>query len=168
MKRTKFPSPKKEQQIPINLIRSIAWTFYKSSKVNWDELFSEACLAYCESIRKYNQDKPASTTTWVYIAMRNALINFCKKEHRSRDLKGIEDWCEVVSKTPMYEFFQESEQVSPDTKHIIQMVRQSPERYTLFPPRKVIGQIKHDLREVEGWSWPRIWSGMKNLRLELI
>lgn len=165
MKRTKFPPKKKEQSIPINLIRSIAWTFYKSSSVNWDELFSEACLAYCESIRKYDPTKGASPTTWVYIAMRNALINFCKKEYKSRNLTGVEDWV-VGLDEPVYEFFQDSQNYSKDVQLIIELVKKEPDKYHLNFTRQ-FGNLWRDLLSKEGWAWARVWKGMRDLKTEL-
>lgn len=165
MNRTRFPSKEKEQSVPINLIRSIAWNFYRSSKVNWDELFSEACLAYCESLRKWSPTKGASQTTWAYVAMRNALINFCKKETKNEIPKDVSDWYSPLV-VPMYEFFQDDENWTPDTRCIVNMIRENPDRY-INSQTTLINQIKIDLREVKKWSWQRIWTGVSNLKLEL-
>jgi RNA polymerase sigma factor (sigma-70 family) len=148
----------------INLIRHVAWSFHKTTGIKWQDLFSEACLAYCECLRSYNPAKGAQTT-WAVHAMRNALINFCKKEKRNLILEGIDDWY-VVTFTPVYEFFEESKNLSADTQAIIRMVRENPIRYS-GAPRKVRGKIKTDLREVQQWKWTRIWDAMSNLKEEL-
>lgn len=153
----------------INLIRSIAWNFHRTTGIQWQELFSEACLAYCESLKSYNPKKSASTT-WAYHAMKNALINFCKRESEHRTPYGVEEWFESSS-LPAYEFFEDLSLLSEDTQKIIRMVRKNPRRYVnrkVNTPRKSLGRIKRDLREQKKWSWPRIWRAMYMLRVELI
>lgn len=148
----------------INLIRHIAWQFHRRTGIEWQELFSQACLAYCECLKSYKKDKGAKTT-WVYTAMKNDLINFCKREHRNQYPTGVDDWFED-SLIPMYEFFEQEMNLSEDTKEIIQMVREEPERYK-GTPREVVGLIRNDLRVHKSWAWQRIWKGMSNLRVEL-
>jgi DNA-directed RNA polymerase specialized sigma subunit len=166
MKRTKFPPKKKDQSIPINLIRSIAWTFYKTTKVNWDELFSEACLAYCESIRKYDPTKGSRSTTWVFIAIKNALINFCKRETRMRSIPHIEEW-HVLKEDPLHEFFASHNVTSEDARIIVNMVLQDHFRYAL-KPKKAIRLIKQDLQHNLGWPVNRVQAGILSLQEELL
>ena len=63
----------------LNLIRKIAWDFAKKSQVEFDELFSEAALAYSEALLKYDPEKGAKFSTFNYQCMRNHLINVCKE-----------------------------------------------------------------------------------------
>jgi DNA-directed RNA polymerase specialized sigma subunit len=66
----------------INLVRKIAWSFYHSTGIEWNELFSEAALAYCEAINTYETSKNTKISSYLWYCMKNRLINFCKKEKR--------------------------------------------------------------------------------------
>jgi DNA-directed RNA polymerase specialized sigma24 family protein len=147
----------------INLVRKIAWSFHKSTGIEWKELFSEATVAYFEGMRFHNPEKGAMTT-WIYQWITGELINFCKREQRFKSPTGIDDWYSSSSDS-FKELFSPDSKLSPDTQEITKMVLNDPLRYAL-PPRKAIGQIRKDLREVKKWSWPRIEQGMKNLRTE--
>lgn len=149
----------------INLVRSLAWSFHRSTGINWKELFSEACLAYCEVIKLHNPKKGAQTT-WLYRCIQSRLINFCKQEQKYKTPQGVEDWY-TTSFEVFEELFYSDAPLSENTKEIIEMVLQDPLRYAL-PPRKAIGKIRTDLREQKKWPWPRVWESMKNLRIELI
>lgn len=147
----------------INLVRSIAWSFHRTTGIEWKELFSEATVAYFEGMRFHDPAKGAMTT-WIYQWITGELINFCKREQRFKSPKGIDDWYSSSSDS-FKEVFNNTPNLSEDVREIVKMVLKDPLRYAL-PPRKAIGQIRKDLREVKKWTWPRIEAGMKNLRLE--
>lgn len=66
----------------LNLIRSVAWRFHRATGLEYQELFSEAALAYCTAIKRFDPTKGYQESTYLYFCMRNALVNFCKKETR--------------------------------------------------------------------------------------
>ena len=156
----------------VNLVRSIAWSFHRSTGIDWKELFSEATAAYFTGLKfheerhgmKLHNPEKGGKTTWIYQWIRGEMINFCKREQRFRRPEGIEDWY-TNSSDVFNEVFPSTEHLSNDTKEIVEMVLQDPIRYAM-PPRKAIGKIRQDLREIKKWSWPRVEAGMKNLRLE--
>ena len=152
----------------LNLIRQIAWSFHKTTGIEWDELFGEASLAYCEALRSY-QPKKSKESTWIFNCIENRLINFCKMEWKHKNPVGVEKWVETTVPTPDYEFFVDrfSEfNLSVDVKWIIRMVLRNPQRYNQIA-FKTIGVITTDLRDKKKWQYERIWAGMRNLRVEL-
>lgn len=156
----------------VNLVRSIAWSFHRSTGIDWKELFSEATAAYFQGLKFHRErhgmdlhdPKKGGQTTWIYQWVRGEMINFCKREKRFKKPIGIEEW---FSPPPdeFAEIFTSPSRLSKDTKEIVEMVLQDPIRYAL-PPRKAIGKIRQDLRETKGWSWPKVEAGMRNLRSE--
>ena len=158
----------------VNLVRSIAWSFHRTTGIDWQELFSEATAAYFTGLRfheerhgmKLHNPSKGGKTTWIYQWISTEMINFCKREKRARNPTGIEDWYSS-SFDDFKELYPPQTQLSRDTQEIVKMVLQDPRRYAL-PPRKAIGQIRKDLREVKKWSWPKVEEGMRNLRAELI
>lgn len=169
MKRTKFLQrtkfhEKEELPIQMNLIRSLAWKFYKSSQVNWDELFSEACLAYCTYASKWDPSKGMKLTSYVYLAIKHELINFCKKEHRNENLEGIEKWSGDTSYEPEYEFFHKTINHSEDVQFILDLLKSDPVKYSKRPT-KPSGMLWKELLE-KGWSELRITHGIKQLKCD--
>jgi len=86
----------------INLIRKIAWSFHHSTDIDWQELFSEASLAYCDALQSYNPAK-GKVTTHLWNCMKSRLISFMKEEEKYHSpllpLNGTEFY-----ETPCYSF----------------------------------------------------------------
>lgn len=160
-----------EQIKHVNLVRSLVWSFCKTTRMEWKELFQEACLAYWEAIRSYNPSKSAETT-WIYHCVRGALLTFCQKERQRKYLDGIDWYVPAVSPEDV-DLVEVRLKVSPDTKDILEMVASNPKRYQVAP-KIAIGYIRQDLRGLyrvsrrRQWTWPEIEEAMRNLRAEVI
>lgn len=155
----------------VNLVRSLAWSFCKTTRIEWKELFSEACLAYCEAMRSYNPNQSAETT-WIYHCVKGALLTFCQKEKQRKYLEGI-DWYIPFLDPQDITLVEVKLKVSPDTKDILEMVASNPRRYQVAP-KIAIGYIRQDLRGLyripkkRQWTWPEIEEAMRNLRAEVV
>jgi len=66
----------------LNLIRKLAWTFAQKTNQEYEELFSEAALAYCEALQTFDPEAGVKATTYAWNCMKNHLINYCKKEYQ--------------------------------------------------------------------------------------
>ena len=109
--------------------------------------------------------KKGPEITWVFACIRNRLINFCKEEYKAKRFGKI-DWYYTCIEEPEYEFFnQDFENLTEDTKTIVDMVLEDSLPYAL-PPRLVFGVMRKSLRKT-GWSQPRIERGIRNLKIEL-
>lgn len=148
----------------VNLVRKLAWSFHRTTGIDWSELFSEACMAYLEAMQSYDSSKGAKTT-WAYHGIRGQLIIFCKQERRFKHPEGIEDWYSYSD--DFEELFSVEKKLSPITKEIVEMVLHDPKRYAIYPPLKAVGKIRQDLRDVKKWTWPKVEEGMRTLRAEL-
>ncbi len=72
---------KKAQKIEnVNLIRKISWSFTKTTGLEYDDLFSEATLAYYEAKTTYKEDTGTKYTTFVWVFITNWLINYIKRQ----------------------------------------------------------------------------------------
>jgi DNA-directed RNA polymerase sigma subunit (sigma70/sigma32) len=63
----------------INLIRHISWSFHKTTGIDYQELFSEACLAYCEALQSFNPDK-GKLNNYATTLIHNKLKTFIGRE----------------------------------------------------------------------------------------
>ena len=160
----------------INLIRSIAWSFYKSYfyRIEWEELFAEACLAYFESLQSFDSGKGCKQSTWAFRCMKNKLIYFCKKEIQNIEDKDI-DWYDDLVVAPEYEVFERTFRTLPrsdafkafskDTRTIINLVSRDWYRYASYP-KKTTSRIRESLRKKE-WAGFRINRAIRILKQEL-
>lgn len=160
----------------INLIWEIAWSFCKTTqyKIDWEELFAEACLAYLEALHVYKPEKNCKETSFAYHCMRNRLIDFCKAEFLNMRESDIY-WHEEDSFLPDYEFFGGSftslprsdvfKAFSKETRTILNLISREPLKYAV-PPRKALGKIRERLRE-KGWALPKIDESIRVLKKEL-
>jgi len=147
----------------INLIRKLAWSFHKTTGIDWDDLFGEACLAYCEACLSYraNHNK---LSVWIYICIKNRLINYCHKEERLVLLdEETEEYYDNQLSTDPAAFFELFDSLSDDSKEISQMVLDDP---TFFLGVRGLGRVAKSLRKKQ-WSFPRIETGIRNMKLEL-
>lgn len=65
----------------INLIRKLAWSFHKSTGIDWNDLFQEASLAYLEALRTYDPAK-GKITTHAWHTISNQLKTYIERERR--------------------------------------------------------------------------------------
>ena len=65
----------------VDLIRKIVWSFHSTTKLDWDDLFQEASLAYLEALRTHDPKK-GKITTHLWHVISNNLKNYIKREAR--------------------------------------------------------------------------------------
>lgn len=154
----------------IDLIKKFAWTFHKTTGIEWNELFSEALLAYCEAINSYDNEKKTKESSWVFVCVQNKLKTFSRLILRSRNIPFINDWHTRSLATPNYEFFHTPLSFSKDVSLVILMVKKDPNRYNRvgLTDKAGVGNIRKDLRDKKKWTYLRVDKAMRDLRLELI
>lgn len=156
----------------LNLIRSVAWSFAKKTGVEFDELFSEAALAYCEAVNSWDKEK-SKLTTYAYKCMRNRLINFCKYETRhTKVISYYEELPEVVLEEELYSLFNLNElEWSEECRGIAEII--------LEDPGKFLGETQHfrrsggkktrlkkELRR-QGWLFKEIQMAFDEMKQQL-
>lgn len=63
------------------LLHKIAWSFHRSTGIDRDELFSEACLAFVEKIESYDPSRGAQST-YITTVVSNALRDYMQSEYK--------------------------------------------------------------------------------------
>ena len=151
----------KDHDLNHNLIRSIAWSFHRTTGIELEELISEATIAYLEALKTYRKSKKTKLSTWAYLIMRNHLIAFYKKSLQPRE------W-ELLPETPpdpfhSYSVKEQLEQMGGCAKQICEMIFKAPEEFLCHPPKMARGKIRQKLRK-QGWSYPNIWAGIREVK----
>jgi len=151
----------------LNLIRKVAWSFHKTTGLPFEELFSEASLAYAEAFSSFDPQKNIKFSTWAYKNMRQHLINFVKREYSFYSFHLPVEESELLSQyernnpIAMMEFRDWLKRLPSDLQTIAETVLEdsSPN----LPPKKEKGKVIKKLRE-KGWSWPRIRNGIRGMK----
>lgn len=142
----------------IDLIRKIAWSFYNTTGVDWDELFAEASLAYAKGLESYDPSR-GRITTHMWYKISNHLKDYLKQEMRDNGhIKYVPEYEEIFT-TPV-PFF---ESLSNDAREIANIILRTPVRFGELNRKQVRERIKH-LMANRGWSDTRIEIGIKDLQ----
>lgn len=145
----------------LNIIRSLAWSFHRTTGLDFEELFNEACFHYCRACEHYKGNKGTKFTTYLYPVIRSRLIDFSKSEMDW--LNARQGYADQESQIPVYEYWND---LHSDIMEILDWIQAHDEELAGMAPKKARGMVKDHLRE-QGWAWPRIWNAFRNTKKTL-
>lgn len=61
------------------MIREQAWSFAKRTGCEFDELFAQGNLIYCQALRTFDSSRNIKFSTWLYIQLRGRLGDYVKE-----------------------------------------------------------------------------------------
>ena len=147
----------------INLIRKIAWSFHKTTGIDWDDLFSEAVEGYFNAMKHYDPKK-AKITTFITIYMTNHLLNYIKKQKEiNLPLTSIEieDFYYIPTHNPI-PFWQS---LTQDAQKIAELICKYSQHFVCLDSdqaeQRVIQIMTHSKL---GWTEERTLAGLKDLK----
>jgi RNA polymerase sigma factor (sigma-70 family) len=146
------------------LIKKIAWSFNKTTGIEFEELLSEAYLAFAEALQNHDPEK-AKLSTWATIKIRNHLTNFIKK--KTLPVTNLEDTELEPGFTPALlksqKFWARTYDLSDDALSLIDMILKAPEEFIKKTPRESIGELTIFLRD-HNWAWNKIYKAYREIR----
>jgi RNA polymerase sigma factor (sigma-70 family) len=146
----------------LNLIRKIAWSFHNSTGLEWDDLFSEACLAYYEGLSHYDPSR-GKITTFMYYWIPNHLINYIKRNRKHQSpLISLEEI--NVDRPVIFNLLFES--FSIEAQQIAEVITSSPQKYVGLSKSSAKNRVRQ-VMERRGWTWERIADAFHDLRMAL-
>lgn len=150
------------------MIAKIAWSFQKTTGLDFQELHSEAQLAYCEAVNSFNSDKGVKLSTWIYTCIQHHLINYIKQEMMigSRNQKfnpDVEYDLVVYNDARFNDLDIVLSTAKPDVYRLLNIVLVNKE-IAQMKPKFARGEICRILREEDGWKWQRIWLAMRKTK----
>lgn len=77
-------------EVQMNLIYERAWSFHRTTGIDFDELVGEAMLAYAEAHNDFIEEYGVKETTYAYSVITNRLVSFCSSMQKIR-FDHIED-----------------------------------------------------------------------------
>lgn len=150
----------------LDLIRKIAWSYVKGNPgLEFDDLFSEACLACVEYQNKYDP-KRGCESSFIWQVIHGRLSNIIGEQ------KKVYPYDEIFlnGNSPEEQLIAEEEWIgilntlSPKSKQVCSLVlnRTSPYLPT-DKPKTCRGIIIKELRK-QGWAWPEIWKSFREIK----
>ena len=149
-----------------NLIRSICWSFARSSGIEYNELFSEAVLCYYESKHRFNKKLKVKKSTWLYKVISNHLITFIKNEQKIKTGTVPLENLNISFENKYIENFNES--FSDLGQQLSRIIYDNEDLFTFDKAAKINrGILVQFLREELHWSWPMIWKSLSSIKEDL-
>jgi DNA-directed RNA polymerase specialized sigma subunit len=144
----------------INLLRKIAWSFHKSTGLEWDELFQESYLAYRYALEHYDPNKGVPISSFIWTHISNQLRTYYQNEKKViSPLVGIE---KLYNKEYNPTNFLES--LSEDTKKVAELILIAPKKYVQEKPKDARKKVKKIMLN-RGWSQERISYSLNELKV---
>lgn len=174
MQRKRRPLPEE-----LKIIQKITHVYARRHPwLEFEELFSEACLAYIESMNNYDPSKGA-VNTFIWRVVHSRMVDLIGKEVErvskiflpgADELEKYIDPNELTSEqhTIAQEQLEELVQtLSPEAQEIYRMVVEENKVYLpVDKGRECRGIISRALRQ-DGWSWERIWGAFREVKQTL-
>ena len=164
----------------INLIRKIAWSFSTTNpRLEFDDLFQEAALAYCEALNTFDPKKgKISTHMWMRIS--NHLKDYLKTQEEFKcKRQQVKSHQEALKMKRQYfsteeididrpiSFTNFFDSLSEDAQKIASIIMEQPELYDSISPEEAMDCIA-DILLKKGIRMSHIWCGIRDLRLAFL
>ena len=148
MKRTKFPKPKILKHL--NLIKKIAYGFSKTSGIEFEDLFQQACLEWINAEPKWDKSK-SKITTYMWNTLTNSLINYVDKYNKyKRPLEPLEK-----RKDEEVYYSSYTDRLSPGAQVIAEIIVIAPQNFVFLNRDEITTQIEK-IMENKGWKPTKI------------
>ena len=146
----------------LGLIRKIAWSFHYTTGIDFDDLFSEASLAYCEGLSKFDPER-GKITTFMYTHIQNHLRNYLQKNYTKQpNLISID----VVRVDHFSESTDLFDRLTPAAMEIARMLLSNPKPYAYTKPNAAKCRMAKVMLN-KGWDMAKIWVGISELKQAL-
>ena len=139
----------------INLIRKVAWSFFVTTGLDWEDLFQEAAYAYCVGMQDYDPEK-GKISTHVWHCMTNHLRNYIREQQRPEFVP-----LEVLERefAPSSTFL---DTLTEDAYYIARMILRASKKYVVRDAEEVDDRII-TLLVKRGWTPVRISNALIDL-----
>ena len=162
-----------DEQMELNIVRKVVWSYARSVGLDFDEMCSEAYLAYLEAAPSYDPAK-GKKSTFIWNVVRNHINSLLKaKKEVPVDKEAIDMLIEerdeldpeqvVLAEESWRELF---ESLSPDAKMIFFLLNSNEVYINTDKPREARGIIARELK-ARGWGENKIWATFREIKQTL-
>ena len=162
-----------DEQMELNIVRKVVWSYTRSTGLDFDELCSEAYLAYLEAAPSYEPSR-GKKTTFIWNVVRNHINDLLKvkkevtvdkgametllKGHKELDPERL-----IIAEECWEELFNS---LSPEAKMICLLVNNGEVYVNTDKPREARGIIARELKS-RGWGENKIWATFREIKQTL-
>jgi len=162
-----------DEQMELNIVRKVVWSYARSTGLDFEELCSEAYFAYLEAASSYDPAR-GKKSTFIWNVVRNHINSLLKaKKEIPMDKETIDMLIEerdeldpeqvVLAKECWEELFNS---LSPEAKMICLLVNSGEVYLNTDKPREARGIIARELK-ARGWSENKIWATFREIKQTL-
>ncbi len=159
----------------LNLIRKVVWSYVRTHPgLEFDDLFSEACIACIEAEILYDPAR-SKRSTYIYNIVQNRLNNLIHNEkirhirERPVDMPELEGLAGEFELSPEQQLLAQERWdellagLSPEAMVVWGIVNEKDFYLNMDKPKLCRGLIVGALRRA-GWSWGSIWNVFRELK----
>lgn len=142
-----------------NLIASIAWHFWQANGGDLDDLIAQANLLFIDAVDSYDPTKNAKLSTWIFITVRNGLLeyvrnrNVYKTTYTAIDDEFVDTYPASSNDISVMEFIDDMTQDA----HIVLSL-------FLETPREILVNIRNDNKRIDHARFTmrnRLWNRLR-------
>ena len=153
----------------INLIKKLAWSFHRSTGIEFDDLFQEAYLAYDYALKTYDPKKGKITTYmwWCIVAQLKRYIykqeEYKCKKYQEGVILSIDETVDIpFDNIPFWESLTE------EAYEIANIILQGPKPYLETSDKTKIDKRIIEVMSNKGWKLWKIYRGLHELKLAFL
>ena len=151
------------QKTNLKVVYRLAWSFHKTSRVDFDDLFQEAAIAALEGEKSYKPEK-GKQVTHIYQVVMNRLIDFIRREakYHLTFILPDEELDHPVQNSLFFDFYNS---LSKSGRDVVDTVMENKEEI-LINQKKARGIVRKKLRE-KGCSYEKAGEKIRRLKVDL-
>ena len=143
----------------LNLIRKIAWSFHRTTGLDWDDLFQEAAYHYLRALKTYDPDKGVYLSTYVWNFVSNELKNYIKKEKEAHEPLDRLEVARSLTHAPDPYW----ERLSDEARNAAEDILDHPEQYSCLDPLNARLLLRYRLLQ-SNWPISQVREAVRDLK----
>ena len=155
----------------LTILHKIAWNFYNRNRAlfEYEELFSEACLAYTKALPHYDCTQ-AKLTTFITISAMNHLtsysMNKLKQEHHLQTIpipdSDAREFTDRKSPDESIMFQSQMKSMHQYARQVCEMIMNDPDQFAVMNTGSLYAHLK-----TRGWKHAQITKSFEEIKTTL-
>lgn len=144
------------------LIQKMAWSFHRSSGIEYEELYSEACAAFARAYRKYDPERGAFSTL-LHHSCKHQLLGYIADQKKQNIIPREKEAQETLTPESWAAFREALGNLKRDGREIYKIILNSPSEY-FTRSHGSQSKLQRKIEEETGLPAKRIQNGFRMIR----
>ncbi len=136
-----------------------------------EDLFGEACWLFMRACEGFDPGRGVAFGTYLWRAVHNGLIAFAVKQDLAPDPEHVPEAATTITPDRQLILQEWLNNLSKEAHDVATIILEGPAEVMMLSLQSLhrlsLHQIKEHLHRERGWSWPTIWSAMRELKREV-